>query len=87
MPKTAVVFFCDKDGAVPLLAWFERLPAKAQDTGVNYRILYFFHGKTAVVLTHGFSKQQAKVPPREIKTAVERKRLFQVSPRRHTYSE
>jgi phage-related protein len=122
MPKTAVVFFCDKDGAVPLLAWFERLPAKAQDkcrvrierlaelghelrrfeadylgdgiyelrakhSGVNYRILYFFHGKTAVVLTHGFSKQQAKVPPREIKTAVERKRLFQVSPRRHTYSE
>lgn len=36
---------------------------RAKVGGINYRILYFFHGQQAVVLSHGFDKQQAAVPP------------------------
>ena len=81
MPKTHVAFYCEADGAVPVLEWFDSLPAKAQDKcrvriqrlselgyelrrpeadflrdgiyelrvglhHMNYRILYFFHGKS-----------------------------------------
>ena len=53
----------------------------------NYRVLYFFHGRLLVILSHGFSKQQARVPDSEIKTAVRRRNLFLESPGRHTYKE
>ena len=88
MPKTQVVFYRELDGAVPVLEWFDDLPAKAQDKcrvriqrlaelghelrrpeadllrdgiyelrvslqHVNYRILYFFHGRVAAILAHG----------------------------------
>jgi phage-related protein len=61
------------------------LRVKAQ--AVNYRVLYFFHGRQMVVLSHGFSKQQAKVPEKEIKTAIRRREEFQKSPDRHTYTK
>ena len=54
--------------------------------GVNYRMLYFFHGAEAVVVTHGLTKE-AKVPTREIDLAIERKGLFESNPGRHTYEE
>jgi len=54
---------------------------------VNYRILYFFHGRQLIVLSHGFSKQQAKVPESEIKTAMRRREAFLKSPDHHTYKE
>jgi len=117
-----VVFFCEKDGTVPFLAWFERVPWRAQDkcrvrierlaelghelrrpeadylersihelrakhSRVNYRMLYFFHGKDAVVVSHGFSKQRARVPLREIQVAVERRMRFEANPRLHTHAE
>ena len=47
---------------------------------MNYRMLYFFHGPQVVVLSHGFAKQQAKVPTREIDLAVQRKRNFEEDP-------
>ncbi len=31
MPKTQVAFYRDADGTVPVLDWFDGLPAKAQD--------------------------------------------------------
>ncbi len=31
MPETEVVLFSEDDGSVPLLAWLDHLPAKAQD--------------------------------------------------------
>jgi phage-related protein len=52
---------------------------------VNYRMLYFFHGRDAAVVSHGFSKEQ-KIPRREIDLALERKRKFEGEPRRHTFS-
>ncbi|MBI5266587.1 MAG: type II toxin-antitoxin system RelE/ParE family toxin [candidate division Zixibacteria bacterium] len=54
---------------------------------VNYRILYFFHGRQLVILLHGFSKQQAKVPENEIILAIRRRAKFQQAPRRHTHKE
>ena len=92
MPKTPVVFYQEVDGTVPVLEWFDDLPAKPQDKcrvriqrlselghelrrpeadllrdginelrvgfqHVNYRILYFFHGRVAAILAHGFTKR------------------------------
>ena len=36
--------------------------------GLNYRILYFFHGRAAVVLAHGLVKERV-VPPKAIEEA------------------
>ncbi len=54
--------------------------------GVNYRILYFFHGADIVVVTHGVTKE-AKIPAREIDLAIERKGLFELNPEAHRYDE
>lgn len=54
--------------------------------GVHYRILYFFHGTVAAVVSHGLMKEQA-VPSREINRAVERKKRFEGNPSIHTYQE
>jgi phage-related protein len=53
---------------------------------VNYRILYFFHGRTAAVVSHGLVKE-AEVPSKEIEKAIERKRKFEKDPKTHTYEE
>ena len=54
--------------------------------GMNYRILYFFHGRMAAVLAHGLVKER-EVPAKDIQAALERKRLFEQDPHRHTYRE
>jgi phage-related protein len=54
--------------------------------GMNYRMLYFFHGRVAAVLAHGIVKER-EVPPREIEQAMGRKRRFELDPERHTYKE
>jgi hypothetical protein len=53
---------------------------------VNYRMLYFFHGKTAAVVSHGVVKED-RVPPKAIDWAVQRKRKFGANPALHTYQE
>ena len=53
---------------------------------VNYRILYFFHGKNVAILASGLTKE-AEVPPLEIDRAIARKRLFEKNPTAHTYEE
>ena len=58
---------------------------RAKHAGVNYRMLYFFHGRTAAVASHGISKQQAAVPPKVIQKAAQRKAQFEANPRRHTF--
>ena len=52
--------------------------------GLNYRILYFFHGNTAAVVSHGLTKERA-VPRTEIDRAVERKAKFLKEPKRYTF--
>src|SRR5437773_233183 len=53
---------------------------------VNYRMLYFFHGKVAAVVSHGLQKEQT-VPAKEIDLAVKRKKKFVADPKRHTLEE
>jgi hypothetical protein len=54
--------------------------------GSNYRMLYFFHGNVAAVVSHGIVKED-KVPPKEIDKAIERMKKFQNNPEIHTYKE
>jgi phage-related protein len=121
VPKTQVVFYCEADGRVPVLEWFDGLPAKAQDKcrvkiqrlselgyelrrpeadllrdgiyelrvglrHINYRVLYFFHGRVAAVLAHGLTKED-RVPSAAIDTALARKRTYEQAPKLHTYEE
>ena len=52
--------------------------------GVHHRILYFFHGAMAAVVSHGLVKERA-VPSKEIDRAIERKQRFEANPAKHTY--
>ncbi|MBN2217662.1 MAG: type II toxin-antitoxin system RelE/ParE family toxin [Pirellulales bacterium] len=54
--------------------------------GINYRVLYFFHGRTVAVLSHGLVKERA-VPPNEIELAIKRKNRFEKDPELHTHME
>jgi hypothetical protein len=54
--------------------------------GVNYRMLYFFHGRIAAVVSHGIVKE-GTVPAREIALAIKRKEVFQRDPSHHTHEE
>ena len=52
--------------------------------GVNYRMLYFLHGRTVVVVSHGLTKERV-VPPKEIDRAVERRKQFMADPKLHAF--
>ncbi len=52
---------------------------------VNYRMLYSFHERQAVV-TQGLTKE-GRVPDKEIDLAIERMRRFKSDPDRHTHKE
>jgi phage-related protein len=54
--------------------------------GINYRILYFFHGRHRAVLCHGLTKERI-VPTRDIDLAIRRKRAFEKDPEGHTDKE
>jgi phage-related protein len=58
---------------------------RAKHLGVNYRMLYFFHGTKVVVVSHGFSKQASKVPKQEIDIAVRRMIEFRAAPTEHSF--
>ena len=60
---------------------------RAKAGRAQYRMLYFFHGRAAAVISHGIMKQEAAVPPIEIERARRRKQAFEADPRRHTYEE
>ena len=57
---------------------------RASYQGIHYRMLYFFNGRTAVVVSHGIVKESA-VPIREIDLAVRRKRTFESNPAKHGF--
>ena len=52
--------------------------------GVHYRILYFFQGNEAVVVSHGLTKERS-VPSVEIERAIRRMKRFQSNPPKHTF--
>jgi len=51
----------------------------------NYRLLYFFHGREVVVVSHGFAKGGSAVPKREIDQAIQRRWRFVSDPARHRH--
>src|SRR5947209_269676 len=53
---------------------------------INYRLLYFFHGSIAAVVSHGIAKER-EVPAKEVDRAVRRKEAFANKPKLHTYEE
>jgi phage-related protein len=52
---------------------------------VNYRLLYFFHGRAVSVVAHGLTKEAA-VPAADIKQAITRKAAFAANPTAHTFT-
>lgn len=52
---------------------------------VHYRILYFFHGRTAVLVL-GTTKEGA-VREEDVERALRRKQDFEAHPERHVYQE
>ena len=53
---------------------------------VQYRMLYFFWGSTAIVVSHGLTKKDV-VPDLEIDLALRRKKAFLSNPVLHTHLE
>jgi len=51
---------------------------------VQYRILYFFRGRTVVVLAHALTKED-EIPASDRSRALHRKALFEADPQRHIY--
>jgi len=59
---------------------------RAKRGHVNYRILYFFHGKNVAILAHAITKEDV-VPAGDIDRAIARKKAFETNPKKHTYRE
>jgi phage-related protein len=59
---------------------------RASIHSVNYRVLYFFHGGVAAVVSHGIVKEK-RVPDREIDLALNRKQRFEADPSKHCRRE
>ncbi len=53
--------------------------------GVNFRVLYFYFGRDTVVVSHGLSKQAARVPSPEIDQALKNMTVFEKDPEAHTF--
>jgi phage-related protein len=60
---------------------------RAKHVRVQYRILYFFHGRDVVILAHAIVKEDSQVPDRDIDLALAAKELFVLNPEIHTYSK
>ena len=64
-----------RDGIYELRATYMR---------VQYRMLYFFHGKGFAVVSHGLVKEES-VPTNEINRALARKKKFEDDPKIHSF--
>jgi phage-related protein len=57
---------------------------RARQGHLQYRLLYFFHGRNVAVLAHSLTKED-QVPAIDIERAIARKKLFVTNPKEHTY--
>jgi phage-related protein len=57
---------------------------RAKQGHVQYRILYFFHGRNVAILAHSLTKED-EIPNIDIERAMARKKLFEANPKEHTY--
>ena len=51
---------------------------------VQYRVLYFFNGKSVAFLSHGIRKHGKKVPDAEIDAAIRHMKLVESNPQKYT---
>jgi hypothetical protein len=56
---------------------------RARKGHVNYRLLYFFHGRDVAIVAHALTKEDV-VPEIDVERALARKRFFEASPATHT---
>lgn len=56
---------------------------RCDEGNVNYRMLYFYYGKNAAVVSHGCTKE-SKVPSNEIERAIKRKKEVEADTETHT---
>ncbi len=59
---------------------------RARKGRVNYRILYFYHGRSIAVLGHALTKED-RVSKADIDRAVRRKSVFEANSTIHSYEE
>lgn len=59
---------------------------RAKRGHVNYRVLYFFHGRDVAILAHALTKEDV-VPVVDIERAIERRKKYEKDPKKHTYGE
>jgi hypothetical protein len=57
---------------------------RAKQGHVQYRLLYFFHGRKVAILAHALTKED-EVPEADIERTIKRKKLFEANPKAHTY--
>ena len=57
---------------------------RAKQGHVQYRLLYFFHGREVAILAHSLTKED-KTPDVDIERTIKRKKLFEANPKEHTY--
>jgi phage-related protein len=55
---------------------------RAKRGHVQYRVLYFFHGRNIALLAHALTKER-EIPKQDIKRAVERRKRYEQDPKRH----
>ena len=60
---------------------------RASHRRVQYRILYFFHGRNIAIIAHSIVKEDSAVPDADINRAIARQQLFIADPATHTYTE
>ena len=60
---------------------------RAKHIRVQYRILYFFHGRNVAILAHAITKEESAVSDIDIERAIVRKRLFEENPQGRSYIE
>jgi len=59
---------------------------RAKQGRVQYRILYFFHGRNVAILAHALTKED-EIPHADIERALKRKMQFESSPTEFTYEQ
>jgi hypothetical protein len=52
---------------------------RAKSGRVQYRLLYFFHGRDVAIVAHGLTKE-GRVPPKDIERAIERRSRYEQNP-------
>jgi len=57
---------------------------RAKQGHVQYRLLYFFHGRQVAIPAHSLTKED-KIPDVDIERTIKRKKLFEANPKEHTY--